>query len=97
MNPGQGFTANAITSVLVIGASTLGLPVSTTHVSCGAQFGIGTVTRQAHCPTHSSCLGRHLADGRHGSSPHASLRRVMNHRSPAGPLAPSSDLSLQRQ
>ncbi|MDA1091766.1 MAG: inorganic phosphate transporter [Acidobacteria bacterium] len=51
MNPGQGFTANAITSALVIGASTLGLPVSTTHVSCGALFGIGTVTRQAHWHT----------------------------------------------
>ncbi len=48
MNAGQGFTANAITSALVIGASTLGLPVSTTHVSCGALFGIGTVTRLAH-------------------------------------------------
>jgi PiT family inorganic phosphate transporter len=51
MNPGQGFTANAITSALVIGASALGLPVSTTHVSCGALFGIGTVTRQAHWHT----------------------------------------------
>ena len=51
MNPGQGFTANAITSLLVIGASTLGVPVSTTHVSCGALFGIGTVTHQAHWTT----------------------------------------------
>ncbi len=51
MNPGQGFTANAVTSLLVIGASTLGLPVSTTHVSCGALFGIGTVTRQARWHT----------------------------------------------
>lgn len=47
MNPGQGFTANLITSGLVIAASPLGLPVSTTHVSCGALFGIGAVTRQA--------------------------------------------------
>jgi len=51
MSPGQGFTANALTSLLVIGASALGLPVSTTHVSCGALFGIGTVTRQAHWRT----------------------------------------------
>jgi PiT family inorganic phosphate transporter len=51
MNPGQGFTANAITTLLVVGASTLGLPVSTTHVSCGALFGIGTITRQAHWHT----------------------------------------------
>jgi inorganic phosphate transporter, PiT family len=48
MNPGQGFTANLVTSTIVILASKLGLPVSTTHVSCGALFGIGTVTRQAH-------------------------------------------------
>ena len=47
MNPGQGFTANLITSGLVIAATPLGLPVSTTHVSCGALFGIGAVTRQA--------------------------------------------------
>jgi inorganic phosphate transporter, PiT family len=48
MNPGQGFTANLVTSTILILASNLGLPVSTTHVSCGALFGIGTVTRQAH-------------------------------------------------
>lgn len=48
MNPGQGFTANLITAVLVIGASKLGVPVSTTHVSCSSLFGIGATTRQAH-------------------------------------------------
>jgi inorganic phosphate transporter, PiT family len=48
MNDGQGFTANLITSTVVLGASHFGMPVSTTHVSCGALFGIGTVTHQAH-------------------------------------------------
>jgi len=48
MNDGQGFSANFVTSLIVIGASHLGMPVSTTHVSCGSLFGIGTVTRQAH-------------------------------------------------
>ena len=48
MNDGQGLSANFVTSTIVIGASSLGLPVSTTHVSCGALFGIGTVTGQAH-------------------------------------------------
>lgn len=48
MNHGQGFTANLLTSLVVIGASRLGLPVSTTHVSCGALFGIGAVTGRAH-------------------------------------------------
>ena len=48
MDAGQGLTANLVTSGLVIGASRLGLPVSTTHVSCGALFGIGAVSRRAH-------------------------------------------------
>lgn len=45
---GQGFLANLVTSFLVIFASKWGLPVSTTHVSCGALFGIGLSNGQAH-------------------------------------------------
>ncbi len=41
LNHGQGLTANVVSSGLVIGASLLGSPVSTTHVSTGALFGIG--------------------------------------------------------
>ncbi len=51
MTPGQGFMANIVTAGLVIGASNLGMPVSTTHVSCGSLFGIGAVTRQANWRT----------------------------------------------
>lgn len=47
MNHGQGFAANIATGILVIAASIFGLPVSTTHVSVGAIFGIGATTRQA--------------------------------------------------
>ena len=47
MNHGQGLTANLITSGVVIFASKLGLPVSTTHVSCGSLFGIGALTGRA--------------------------------------------------
>ena len=36
MDPAQGLVANAGTSLLVLAASPLGLPVSTTHVSTGA-------------------------------------------------------------
>ena len=43
----QGFLANLVTSALVIFASKWGLPVSTTHVSCGALFGIGAASGQA--------------------------------------------------
>lgn len=48
LNPGQGLASNLVTSALVLCASRYGLPVSTTHVSCGALFGIGAVTGQAH-------------------------------------------------
>ncbi len=47
MNRGQGLVANVIASTLVIGASLLGSPVSTTHVSTGAIFGIGMHTGSA--------------------------------------------------
>jgi PiT family inorganic phosphate transporter len=47
MDPAQGFVANLVTSFLVIFASKWGLPVSTTHVSCGALFGIGIANGQA--------------------------------------------------
>ncbi|CAM1370355.1 Phosphate permease [Tenacibaculum soleae] len=48
MNSDQGFTANIITGLLVTTASVHGLPVSTTHVSVGSLFGIGTVTKKAN-------------------------------------------------
>ena len=47
MNHGQGFSANLVTGVLVILASTKGLPVSTTHVSVGSLIGIGLVNGKA--------------------------------------------------
>jgi PiT family inorganic phosphate transporter len=51
LNPGQGFTANLVTALLVAGASRLGLPVSTTHVAVGALFGIGVVNGTARART----------------------------------------------
>lgn len=50
MNHGQGFSANLVTAILVIFASKWGLPVSTTHVSCGSFFGIGLVNKKANLP-----------------------------------------------
>jgi PiT family inorganic phosphate transporter len=47
MSPGQGFTANLVTSCLVSLASLVALPVSTTHVSVGSLFGIGLVNGTA--------------------------------------------------
>ncbi len=47
MNNGQGFTANLVTSILVIGSSVWGWGVSTTHCSVGALFGIGAANGTA--------------------------------------------------
>ena len=51
LNAGQGLTANLLTAFLVLGASRMGLPVSTTHVSCGSIFGIGLATRTGSART----------------------------------------------
>jgi PiT family inorganic phosphate transporter len=56
MNQGQAFTGNLTTAVLVLVASRFGLPVSTTHVSCGALFGIGLVNRQVRWGTVGQIL-----------------------------------------
>ncbi len=47
INRGQGLLANCVSSLLVILASFAGMPVSTTHVSSGAIFGIGVWTGDA--------------------------------------------------
>ena len=56
MNHGQGFTANLVTALLVSTASFNGLPVSTTHVSVGSLFGIGTATKKANIKVISGIL-----------------------------------------
>jgi PiT family inorganic phosphate transporter len=48
LNAGQGVSSNLTTAVLVIFASRLGLPVSTTHVSVGSLFGVGLISKQAN-------------------------------------------------
>jgi PiT family inorganic phosphate transporter len=48
MNHEQGFTANLVTASLVIFASKLGVPVSTTHVAVGSITGMGLVTKKAN-------------------------------------------------
>jgi PiT family inorganic phosphate transporter len=53
---GQGLAANLTTSLLVIFASKFGIPVSTTHVSVGALFGIGLQTGKANGSTIISIL-----------------------------------------
>jgi PiT family inorganic phosphate transporter len=48
ITPTQGLSANLTTALLVIFASKLGMPVSTTHVSVGALFGIGLTGGKAN-------------------------------------------------
>ena len=60
MNHGQGFTANLVTAGLVTMASWFGMPVSTTHVSCGSLFGLGAVTRSARWGTIRTILAAWL-------------------------------------
>ncbi len=48
MNAGQGLSANVSAASLVTVASIFGLPVSTTHVSVGAIFGIGVQSKGAN-------------------------------------------------
>ena len=48
LNPGKGLAANVVTGFLVIFASRLGVPVSTTHVGVGAIFGVGTISQSAN-------------------------------------------------
>lgn len=47
MNDGQALTANLVTAFMLIFASRIGVPVSTTHVSVGAISGIGIVNGSA--------------------------------------------------
>lgn len=48
MSDGQAFSANLVSGLLVIAASRLGLPVSTTHVCVGAITGVGLVNGSAN-------------------------------------------------
>ena len=56
LTPGQGLVASLGTALLVLGASRLGLPVSTTHVATGGLFGIGAVTGKGRWRTVLSIL-----------------------------------------
>ena len=48
MDPCHGLTANLVTGFLVIFASKLGAPVSTTHVSSDLLFGLELVNGKAY-------------------------------------------------
>ena len=60
LNPGQGLCANLVTAALVLGASRIGVPVSTTHVACGAIFGIGLAERSGRWGTIAAVLATWL-------------------------------------
>ena len=56
LNPGKGLAANFVTGILVIFASRIGVPVSTTHVSVGSIFGVGVISKTAHINIFSQVL-----------------------------------------
>ncbi len=56
LNPGKGLAANLVTGFLVIFASRLGVPVSTTHVAVGSIFGVGVVSKTANLGMFSKVL-----------------------------------------
>ena len=56
LNPGKGLAANIVTGFLVIFASRMGVPVSTTHVSVGSIFGVGVISKTAHLGMFSKVL-----------------------------------------
>ncbi|MBO1529901.1 inorganic phosphate transporter [Psychrobacter sp. F1192] len=48
MHPASGFSAELAAAAVVMGASTMGLPVSSTHTLVGAVLGIGIVNRNTN-------------------------------------------------
>lgn len=56
MDGEQGFVGSLVTAALVVLASLFGLPVSTTHVSVGALFGIGLANGTAKMSTVATIL-----------------------------------------
>jgi PiT family inorganic phosphate transporter len=60
MDPAEGLGGNVVTALLVIAASRFGLPVSTTHVSCGALFGVAAGNGQGRAATIVTILGAWL-------------------------------------
>jgi PiT family inorganic phosphate transporter len=60
MNDGQACTANLVTALLVICATPLALPLSTTHVATGSIVGIGLTNGTANMRVLSSVLAAWL-------------------------------------
>jgi inorganic phosphate transporter, PiT family len=56
ITPAQGIMANLVTATLVLSASKLGVPVSTTHVSVGSIIGTGAAAGRLDLSTVSSVL-----------------------------------------
>ena len=56
LDSGKGLSANLVTAFLIIFASRMGVPVSTTHVSVGSIFGVGVVSKTAHLGMFSKVL-----------------------------------------
>ncbi len=60
LDPRRGLAANLATAFMVLLASRWGMPVSTTHVSCGALFGIGALSGGARWRTINGIIAAWL-------------------------------------
>lgn len=60
LDPRRGLAANVATSFMVLLASRWGMPVSTTHVSCGALFGVGALSGEARWRVINGLIGAWL-------------------------------------
>lgn len=60
LEPRGGLAANLATAFMVLVASRWGMPVSTTHVSCGALFGLGALSGEARWRIINGIIGAWL-------------------------------------
>jgi len=60
LDPRHGLAANLATAFMVLAASRWGMPVSTTHVSCGALFGVGALSGDARWRIINGIMGAWL-------------------------------------
>ena len=101
MDPAQGFAAQAAGAAVILSASHVGFPLSTTHVMTGAIMGAGAAKRLSAvrwgvAGNIADRLGAHAAGVGGGRRPHlrASSRLFGAHE--AGPIVVSAHPALAR-
>ncbi len=91
LEPSQGLCANVTTAFLVLFASRFGLPVSTTHVSCGSIFGTGAARKSFVWKTAAGIVAAWLTTLPLAAALSAALFLLMS--APVSPLKPASAMA----